>query len=293
MSDLSASAGREGYGACDDEMAIINLADKFSQKVAERFALTSITDAFAGKDYDFSGVKTVKVYSVDVVDMNDYTRSGTNRFGELTELGDTVQELTLTRDRSFTYSIDKGNDTQQFNIKAATQCLKRQIDEVVTPELDIYRLGKWVAGAGLNGVHADLSKSNILETIMTAGAEMSNALVPKGNRTLFIKESLYLQCKMAEQIIGVDKLGEKALRDGSVGMLDGMKVVPVPDSYFPEGVNFLVKYKGATADPVQLKTYRVLTEQRGIDGDVVEGRIIYDSFVLDSRAKGLYVSKMA
>ena len=42
---------------------------------------------------------------------------------------------------------------------------------------------------------------------------------------------------------------------------------------------------------MQLKTYRVLTEQRGIDGDVVEGRIIYDSFVLESRAKGIYVSK--
>ena len=271
-------------------MAIINLAEKYSKKVAERFALASITDAFAGKDYDFSGVKTVKVYSVDVVDMNDYNRSGTERFGTLTELGDTVQELTLTRDRSFTYSIDKGNDAQQFNVKAATQCLKRQIDEVVTPELDMYRLNVWCAGAGLNGTHANLTKSNILETVMTAGAEMSNALVPKGSRILFIKESLYLQCKLAEQVIGIDKLGEKAVKDGSVGMLDGMKVVPVPDSYFPEGVNFMIKYKGATADPVQLKTYRVLTEQRGIDGDVVEGRIIYDAFVLDSKKNGIYVS---
>jgi hypothetical protein len=115
--------------------------------------------------------------------------------------------------------------------------------------------------------------------------------VPKKNRTLFIKESLYLHCKLAEQVIGVDSLGEKAVKDGSVGTLDGMKVVPVPDSYFPEGVNFLIKYKNATVDPVQLKTYRVLTEQRGIDGDVVEGRILYDSFVLDTRKKGIYVSK--
>ena len=67
----------------------------------------------------------------------------------------------------------------------------------------------------------------------------------------------------------------------------------MPDSYFPEGVNFMIKYKSATVDPVQLKTYRVLTEQRGIDGDVVEGRIIYDSFVLTTRAKGIYVSATA
>lgn len=274
-------------------MAIINLADKYSKKVAERFSISSITDAYAGKDYDFSGVKSIKVYTVDVVEMNDYTRSGTDRFGALAELGDTVQELSMTRDRSFTYSIDKGNSAQQFNVKAATRSLKRQIDEVVTPELDKYRLAAWADGAGLSGTNASLTKSNILEAIMTGGMNLSNALVPKKNRTLFIKESLYLQCKLADQVIGIEKLGEKSVKDGSVGTLDGMKVVPVPDSYFPEGVNFMIKYKSATVDPVQLKTYRVLTEQRGIDGDVVEGRIIYDSFVLNTRAKGIYVSATA
>ena len=90
-----------------------------------------------------------------------------------------------------------------------------------------------------------------------------------------------------------DSLGEKAIKDGSVGMIDQMKVVPVPDSYFPENTNFIIKYKGATVDPVQLKTYRILTEQRGVDGDVVEGRIIYDSFVLTTRNKGIYTSKSA
>ena len=274
-------------------MAVINLADKYSKKVAERFSISSITDAYAGKDYDFSGVKSIKIYSIDTVAMGDYTRSGTDRFGALAELGDTVQEMTMTKDRAFTYSIDKGNSAQQFNVKAATRSLKRQIDEVVTPELDKYRLSAWADGAGLTGVNASLTKSNILEAIMTGGMNMSNELVPKKNRTLFIKESLYLQCKLADQVIGIEKLGEKAVKDGSVGTLDGMKVVPVPDSYFPTGVNFMIKYKSATVDPVQLKTYRVLTEQRGIDGDVVEGRIIYDSFVLTTRAKGIYTSTTA
>lgn len=271
-------------------MATINLADKYSTKVAERFALSSITDAYAGHDYDFSGVKSIKIYSIDTVAMGDYTRSGSERFGTLEELGDTVQEMTMTKDRAFTFSIDKGNNVQQFNIKAATKALKRQIDEVVTPELDKYRLNVWAAKAGLTSVDAGLTKNNILETIMTGGMTMNNSLVPKKNRTLFIKESLYLKCKLADQVIGIDTLGATAVKDGSVGTLDGMKVVPVPDSYFPEGLNFMIKYKGSTVDPVQLKTYRVLTEQRGIDGDVVEGRIIYDAFVLDTKAKGIYTS---
>lgn len=274
-------------------MPTINLAEKFSTKVAERFSLGSLTDAYAGKEYDFSGVKSIKIYSIDVVEMTNYTRSGTDRFGTLNELGDTVQEMAMTQDRAFTYSIDKGNQAQQFNIKAATRSLKRQIDEKVTPEIDIYRMKKWAEGKGLTKVDASLTKSNVLEAIMTGSMEMNNAFVPKKNRVLFIKESIYLQCKLADQIVGIDSLGEKAIKDGSVGMIDQMKVVPVPDSYFPENTNFIIKYKNSTVDPVQLKTYRVLTEQRGVDGDVVEGRIIYDSFVLTTRNKGIYTSTTA
>lgn len=271
-------------------MATINLASKFSTKVAERFSIGSLTDAYAGKEYDFSGVKSIKIYSIDTVSMTDYTRSGSDRFGTLEELGDTVQEMAMTKDRSFTYSIDKGNQVQQYNIKAATRSLKRQIDEVVTPEIDKYRMAQWAAGKGLTAVDASLTKTNVLEAIMTGSMQMNNALVPKKNRVLFIKESIFLHCKLADQIVGIDSLGEKSIKDGSVGMIDQMKVVPVPDSYFPENTNFIIKYKNATVDPVQLKTYRILTEQRGVDGDVVEGRIIYDSFVLTTRNKGIYTS---
>lgn len=268
----------------------INLASKYSQKVAERFALASVTDAYAGKDYEFSGVKSIKIYSVDTVAMTDYTRSGTDRFGVLSELGDTVQELLLSRDRAFTYSIDKGNAAQQFNVKQANKSLKRQMDEVVTPEIDIYRIAKWVEGAGLRVNDGTISKSNVLEKIFAGSTAMSNLLVPRMGRTLFIKESVYLHAKLSDQLIGMDKLGENALANGSVGKLDGMNVVPVPDGYLPEGVNFFIKYKTATVDPVQLKTFHVLKEQRGVDGDVVEGRIIYDAFVLDSKKNGIYVS---
>lgn len=271
-------------------MGSVNLATKFATKVAERYSMGSLTDAYAGKDYDFSGVKSIKIYSVDVVDLTNYTRSGSERFGTLEELGDTVQELTMTQDRAFTYSIDKGNAVQQYNIKAATKSLKREIDEKVTPEIDIYRMKKWAEGKGLTKVDSALTKSNVLEAIMIGSMEMNNKFVPKKNRVLFIKESIYLQCKLADQIVGIDSLGEKAITNGAVGMIDMMKVVPVPDSYFPENTNFIIKYKGATVDPVQLKTYRILTEQRGVDGDVVEGRIIYDSFVLETRKNGIFTS---
>lgn len=278
----------------------INLAAKYEKKVAERFSIGSRTDKFAGKDYDFVGVKTIKVWSIDTVAMTDYTRSGSNRFGELTELGDTVQELTLAKDRAFTFSIDAGNASEQFNIKQANAALKRQIDEVITPEIDACRLNAWASGKGLTGDHAVLTatgtvgKNTLLPAIFAAGAEMSDANVPAAGRTLFISEKAYVDFKLSDVVMGgSDTLTTENVRRGYKGTLDGMEVVTVPSSYMPENVNFIIKYKGATVDPVKLKNYRVHKNPMGVDGDVVEGRIIYDSFVLNTKAKGIFVHKSA
>ena len=43
----------------------INVANKYSTKLDERFHQKSVTDAFAGKDYDFVGVNAINVYSSD------------------------------------------------------------------------------------------------------------------------------------------------------------------------------------------------------------------------------------
>ena len=40
---------------------------------------------------------------------------------------------------------------------------------------------------------------------------------------------------------------------------------------------------------MKLKNYRVHKNPMGVDGDVVEGRYIYDSFVLDNKINGIYV----
>ena len=243
----------------------------------------------------------ITIYKVDTVPTTNYTRSGTARFGSLTELGDTVQTMTLTQDKAFTFSIDAGNKAQQFNIKQANACLKREIDEVITPEIDTYRMTKWVTGNGLSTGFSVLSsndgavtKTNILEKIFEAGAKMSDEKVPKVGRTLFIPELTFVKFKLSDVVTGSsDTLTTENVRRGYRGQIDGMDVVTVPSSIFPANINFFIKLKGATVDAMQLKNYRVHKNPMGVDGDVVEGRYIYDSFVLDTKAKGIYVSKTA
>ena len=80
----------------------INLADKYSAKVAERFAHKAYSAGIAGNAYDFDGVKSIKVYSIDTVPLGNYSRSGTSRYGTPTDLTDSYQTMTMTQDKAFT-----------------------------------------------------------------------------------------------------------------------------------------------------------------------------------------------
>ena len=64
----------------------VNLATKYSAKVDEAIKNGALSQPSVNNDYDFIGVKNVKVYSFDPVAMNDYTRSGSNRYGTPQEL---------------------------------------------------------------------------------------------------------------------------------------------------------------------------------------------------------------
>ncbi len=200
----------------------------------------------------------------------------------MAELGDTVQTLTMKQDKAFTFSIDHGNAADQFNIKHCNEQLKSNWDEVCTPAIDMYRMSKWANGAGLGLLNGTaLTSGTALKAVVTAGAAMSNKLVPKKNRVLLISESVYIETKLSSEIMGIDSLGEEAIKNGVVGRIDGMDVVPVVDSYLPAGVNFIIKYRDATVDPMKLKTLRVQKNPLGYDADVGECRFYHDSFGLD------------
>lgn len=273
----------------------INLASKASPKVVERFKLASCTEGIFSSQYDWTGVATVKVYTVDTLPLNTYNKSATtgSRFGNLTEVGDTVQEMTVTDDKAFNGAIDKGNNTAQLQIKAASKILRMQTDEVIIPYVDKYRLGKLAAGAGTVKNSVALTKTNAIDTIMTAGAAMSNLLVPKMGRVLYIGETEAIKIKLADQVVGVDKLAEKTIVNGVIGTIDGMQVRIVPDSYMPENAVFMIVTKNCACAPKKIETYRILDQHPDIDGHVVQGRLLHDCFVFETKKNGIYLASSA
>lgn len=271
----------------------VNLATKYAGAVQERFYQDSVTQDSFAKDLDmeFTGVRTVKVYEVDTVPLNDYNRSGQNRYGTPQELTDNLQEYIMTQDKAFTYTIDKGNNREQFNVKQAGVSLKRQMREVVTPFIDRYRLKVWAEKAGcVTELTAAPTKANIAETIMNGTTALDDAMAPAEGRTLYITSKLYQQLKLCSEFVNADRLNEKVLTKGVVGQFDGMAVKKVPASFMPEHVYFLIVSKGAAISPVKLNEYKIHSDPPGISGDLVEGRVIFDAFVRGAKADGIYAA---
>ncbi|MDD6484893.1 MAG: N4-gp56 family major capsid protein [Clostridiales bacterium] len=267
----------------------VNYAVKYASKIDERFASEALTDRAVNKDYDFVGVKTVNVYSIPTSPMNDYTREGAERYGTPQELQNTVQEMTVTKDRSFTFSIDRGNfdDTQMTS--AAGAALQRQIREVIIPEIDAYRLKKMYESASKEVRAVD--SSSAYDAFLDGTAALMDARVPVSDCIAFISSTFYKSIKSDPSFIKNGDLSQKMLIKGQVGMIDGIAVVAVPADLLPSpSMNFMIAYKNATVAPVKLSEYKIHDNPPGINGWLVEGRVYYDAFVLSNKAAGLYAS---
>ena len=88
-------------------------------------------------------------------------------------------------------------------------------------------------------------------------------------------------------------MAQDMLVNGSVGMVDGVNIVPVPSSYLPANVELLIVHKSAMVSPFKLSEYKTHIDPPGINGALVEGRIYYDAFVLNNKKNGIVVHKNA
>lgn len=272
----------------------INLATKSCDKLVEAAALeSSVLTGALSTAYSFVGAKTVEVITAVTQEMNDYTRTGTNRYGTPAEVEDTKQELTLTQDKSFAMTIDKGNLKDQNNLKKAGRILKLQIREKAIPLYDKYCLGVLAAGAVVGKETGAITKSNVASRIMEGSEKLDDAEIPSEGRTLFVSAKTYKWLKLSDELIGVEKMAEKSLGKGVVGEFDGMVVKKVPASRMPEGANFIIVHKESATAPKKLADAKIHQDPPGLSGNLIEGRWYYDCFVLEARKAGVYVDKEA
>lgn len=271
----------------------IDLVTKFAPYTDEQFSTESKRALLTNRDFDWTGAHTVKIYKITTAGMNDYGRSGPgegnwSRYGPVEALGAATQEMTLKKDRSFTFAIDKLDTDETARQLAAASALARQNRQVVIPEVDAYTYGVMCENAGNKPAAIALTADNIYTEILAAGETMDDAEVPETGRVLVVTPAIYALMKMCKDITMETDVGNELRLKGVISILDGMNVQKVPANRLPENFGFMVAHPCATVAPVKLEDYRTHDDPPGISGSLVEGRIVYDAFVLDNKAKAIY-----
>lgn len=271
----------------------ISLATKFSPYTDEQFKAESKRALLTNQDFDWTGAHTVKVYKISTAKLTDYGRTGPeegnfSRFGSIEDLNATTQEMTLNKDRSFIFNIDKLDEDETVQQVQAASALARELREVVIPEVDTYTYDKMCSLAGTKPAAKALTSENIYDEILAASQTLDDAEVPEMDRVLVVTPATYQLMKKSKDIILETDIGEDMRLRGVIGNLDGMSVQKVPANRLPEKFGFMVAHPSATVGPVKLEDYKIHTDTIYSSGAVVTGRICYDAFVLDNKKTGIY-----
>lgn len=281
-------------------LTVLNFNDHaFQKKVADKFYQESVIGGRTSKAYSWDGSKAIDVVTLLTADPVDYYRPSQvdssdadasrnlNRYGIPTDVENTVQHMEITQDKSFDKIIDKLDKIQTNYTDEAGKWLTLQIREKMVPSVDKYALAKWNEGRGSYTVQASLSKDNIVDEIVKHVTYFGNNSVGIGDAICYIGWTAYAMLAGSDEFLNIEKLGVKALADGAVGKVHGLDIKPIPDSYLPDGVNFLTVKKESVLMPFQIKETKVFTNLPGISGARIEGRYVYDAFVLDAKKDGV------
>lgn len=279
-------------------MAVVYATDVLS-KIDERFYLDSVTNDIVnnGVTFEFSnGNNAVTIYQVGVVTENDYVRSGTMRYGNLVELGNSVQTFVLSQDKSVAMSIDSGNRDDSKMTLIMDEAVKRQIREVSIPTTDIYRLNilATYAVANSQSATAAITAANAFTKILDQRTALINAKVKIENIVCYTTAEV-------EAFLWADPLFKTACNatnadraTGTIGTVMGMTIKVVPSTYFIANFGFMLVAKTVLVSPTKFNKIKIIDgDSFGIDGLVGFLRRYYDAFVTSATAVGIRVHKIA
>ena len=271
----------------------ISLVTQFQPYTDEIFTTESKKSLLTNQDFDWTGAHTVKVYKVGTSEMVNYNRNPASgftgsRYGAIHDLDATTEEFALKNDRSFTFAIDKLDNDETAQQLAAASALARQVRERVVPEVDAYTYGVMCENAGAKPAAATLSAGNIFDEILNANNALDNAEVPETGRYLTVTPDVYVLMKKCKDIVMETDIANELRIKGVIAMIDGLSVIKIPATRLPADFGFMIAHPCATVAPTKLEDYKIHADPPGISGSLVEGRICYDAFILENKAKAIY-----
>ena len=267
----------------------VTLFDKYAPKLAQYYTHESYIQPRVKGEFEFTGVKTLKIPFIITQELGDYSRTGTsNRYGTPAELQDAFQEVSVSKDRSFSIVIDKGNYKQQGLLKQSGVVMAAEIKEKVQPEVDQYALQQYARNAGKTlAFSAAVSTSNIIKMLQDVGVAFDNAHIPTNDRWLFIKNTNLALAKRADEFKYADSQVTEKLTNGRFTKFDTLNVVGMPDTWFPTNVEMVAFQSKSVLLPFVIRDSKVHEDPPGFSGALLEGRFTYDAFVVGPYCDGV------
>lgn len=266
----------------------INLVTKYQSHLAGLYTANSFVKGKTSKEWDWNGSEHIRILSVVTQPLSNYNINATaNRYGTPSEVQDTMQDLAVAQDKSFSMIVDKRNLKQGGMLKRAGEVLNREVKEQVVPFIDKYAIGQWAKNAGkVAAATATLSKTNIIEHLVAIEDEMSDGLVPLEGRYALMPNatvSLFRQSLMA-----LDNITDRLLLKGIVGKLGTLNIIGVPATWMPTNTEVLAWQTRSVVLPEQIAEAKIHEDAPGFSGALLEGRYLFDAHVIGTYANGVY-----
>lgn len=269
-------------------MASVNLASKFSPKVSKVLKDKTVIGGLTNRDYDWTGVDTVKVYTRGTFTMNDYNRNGgDNRYGNPENATTSIQTWQVAQDSSFSGVIDRLDNDQQMGVLKPGEVLAEQLRVEVVPEVDAYVLSVInTAGAAANRddivTDAAVSAANAWVDFLAIRADIANNEGGTEGFKAVMLPAYYNFLKQSGLVLDSEK-GQAKLDSGDLGTVDGVAVRTAPSTRLGASINMIITHPGVTTFADVLTDYVTHKNPPGVNGWRIEGRVTYDAFVDTNR----------
>jgi hypothetical protein len=278
-------------------MAGIQYATKFEKKTSDLMKARRKTKAATNQDYEWDGSETIKVMTLTDPDIVDYTPNGNERYGESSEIEDTVQTWPLTEDRAWTKTIDKKNIQDANGIRKPGKYLAQVTKNKMVPEIDAYILATIVTAgevANRDDIVTDAATTsvNAYTNFVDITADITNNEAPEEGRVALMTAAYYNKLKQSGFVLDSES-GQKSRHTGSLGQVDNCEVFIVPTTRMPAATDLVITHPSVTVAPEKLIDYKVHDNPVGISGNKIEYRHRYDAFVDTNLVNAVGIHKTA
>jgi hypothetical protein len=203
--------------------------------------------------------------------------------------------LTLTQDKGNSLAIDRIKEDEQVTAIGIVNYVKQYIRKVQQPAVDKYVFNAIATKAGVSTIKETLSNTTALGGIKKAMASLKNNGISRENMILYVSPTV--KAFLDEQSFGKGILnvgnwnGDMSTQ---VQMIDGAKVVEVPNTRLPAGVQYILCHKDACPVFVHFEETEFFDKVPGHGTRKSQADIgfMYDAFVYDDAVKAVVIGQV-